>query len=102
MFTIFPCFIYNGIDKIPGLVQLMEKSWIFTVSGFENTNLNIIQNFKDIQKIQYFKLFNLEVCGLKITDIYGKEAVLILESYKELYNALKLATGVLLIQFTND
>lgn len=102
MVKIFPCFIYNGINKIPGFVQLIEKSWIFTVAGFENTNLNINQAFKDIQNIQYFKLYSIEVCGLKITDIYGKEVVLILESYKELYNALKLASEAPPTKITTD
>lgn len=85
----FSCYLYNGVSKIPGFIQLNEQNWIFTVAGFEDTSLNIIQNYHEMLNIQYYKLYNLEICGLKITDINGNENIIILERFIELKSMLR-------------
>ena len=85
----FTCFLYNGINKIPGFIQLNDHSWIFTVAGFEDTGLTIVQNYQAILNIQNYKLYNLETCGLKITDINGNENIIIMDQYNELKSILK-------------
>lgn len=85
----YPCYLYNGISKIPGFIQLNEQNWIFTVAGFEDTNLNIIQSYREIHNIQYYKLYDLEICGIKITDINGNENIIILEQFVELNSMLR-------------
>lgn len=61
-----PAILYSEGKQIEGILMVQKAKVDFQVIGFDQTTLNCSIEYKDIKKVNYHRLFELEVNGLEI------------------------------------
>lgn len=88
MDTSFNCILFNEVSKIPGLLYLKPDEILFMVSGFEQTNLNFTLKYNQIKTVEYYKVFDIEVQGLKIKDKNGNSNIILMSEFVYVYKTI--------------
>ena len=76
--------LWDGNKQIYGALEFYKTELIFQLKDFENTNLNLKILYKNITRIEYHKVYNLDTMGVQIHTIDGKSNVFVVDKPKEL------------------
>lgn len=89
-------YLWNDFDKIKGSIHLSKKQLDFIVDGFELTHLELSIMLSDIRDIEFYKLFNISLSGLRISTFNDKNTIFIVEDAKNLKKQIEYFKSFLL------
>jgi len=61
-----PAILWDGEKKIRGVLKVDQQRVDFEALDFAQTNLQFSIEYKEINKVNYYRLFDLEVNGIEI------------------------------------
>ena len=83
-----PAFLWDGSKRLAGKLELKPEALIFHFENFKESNLELRILLERIAKTQLYKLYDLEVNGLEISDNEGRTNIFILQDPKKLQKYL--------------
>ena len=72
-------FVWNGQQQFPGTLSLENGLLRFQLEGFEQSNLNLELELKDLIEVEEFLLYEISLNGLYIKSKSNKEDHFILD-----------------------
>lgn len=81
--------LWDGNVQLSGLISIESQKITFQFDNFKQSHLSLIINFKDIQKMEIFRLYNILPKGLRVISINGKIDEFILEDPNKIVSSVK-------------
>lgn len=74
-----PAFLWEEAKKIRGILHVHQNRIDFEVNDFIHTNLKCTIEYTEIEKIDYHRLFDLEISGIDLIMKDSRKNVFLLE-----------------------
>lgn len=71
--------LWDGNKQLRGRLMFGASSLQFRMDDFEKTDLNFDLQYEEIQDVKSYKLYGLDLKGVRIVTHSGKENVFVLE-----------------------
>lgn len=82
--------LWDGNKQLQGKLIFEKKRIKFKLHDFSHTDLDFDLAYKEIQSVNYYKLYELEPSGLEIISIQGRSNIFILENPQEIKKSIDI------------
>ncbi|MCB0650230.1 MAG: hypothetical protein KDC85_03070 [Saprospiraceae bacterium] len=86
-----PAYLWDGTNRLPGILELWNTEVVFRFSGFKSSHLNLVIPVSSIEKVEEYLIFDLAKNGLKIQSREDKFDLFVMEEVWKFKNSLTKA-----------
>jgi hypothetical protein len=84
-----PAFLWDGSKRLAGNLELKSEILVFHFENFKDSNLELRIHLEKIVKTELYRLYDIEIKGLKVFDNEGRTNIFILQDPEKLKKELK-------------